>query len=210
MTTSLFLIDDHPLVCAGLVTVMKQAGHVIAGVAGDVEMALLDPGFAACQVVVLDLSLGGDDATKQMPRLLGPGRRVLACSMHEEAVRIRRAFAAGATGYVTKRETAQYLLEAVAKVAAGERYVSPRVQAALLADCPQEPNATDCSRLSDREREVFALLGEGAGPEEIARRLFISSRTVESYHIRIGEKLGVSGTRELRRLAIAAARDVHL
>jgi DNA-binding NarL/FixJ family response regulator len=189
---------------------LTQAGHTIAGVAGDVEKALSDPGLAGCQVVVLDLSLGDGDATRHVARLTGAGRRVLACSMHEEAARIRRAFAAGVSGYVTKRETAQHLLEAVARVAAGEDYVSPRVQAALLADGPQEPRALDLSCLSDRERDVLRLLSEGAGPENIARELSISPRTVEGYYARINEKLGIRGAKDLRRLAIMAAREGQL
>lgn len=210
MALSLFLIDDHPLVCAGLGTVLAQAGHRIAGTAGDVAKALSDPAFAGCHVVVLDLSLAGGDATEHLAGLIAPGRRVLVCSMHEEPARIRKAFAAGASGYVTKRETAGCLLDAVTKVAAGERYVSPRVQAVLLADDSQQSSTMDCSGLSERERDVMSLLSEGAGPEDIARQLFISPRTVESYYTRISEKLGIRGAKELRRLAIIAAREGRL
>lgn len=210
MALSLYLIDDHPLVRTGLVTVLEQAGHTIVGMADDVDKALADLNLARCGVVVLDLSLGSGDATRDIPRLAEGGRRVMACSMHEDAVRVRRVFAAGATGYVTKREAAQCLLEAVAEVAAGRRYVSPRIQAALLADEPPEQRCVNWECLSDREREVVWMLSEGISAEEIAQRLSISPRTVEGYYARINLKLAISGVKELRRLAIMAAREGHL
>lgn len=210
MSISVYLIDDHPLVRAGLATVLGQAGYLIGGAAGNVANALSDPAMSTCDVVVLDLALGEDDATGLIPSLATPNRRVLACSMYEDAARVRKVFAAGATGYVTKRETAQCLLEALAEVSAGRRYVSPRIEAVLLADEPQDQPAVNWLCLAGREHEVACMLGEGAGAETIARRLSISPRTVEAYYARINARLAIQGVKELRRLAIIAARTGQL
>ena len=210
MPTSVYLIDDHPLVRAGLAAVLGQAGYTIGGTAGDVDKALLDPALSACRVVVLDLALGDGDSTGLIPRLATPTRRVLACSMYEDAPRIRKVFAAGATGYVTKRETAQCLLHAVAEVSAGRRYVSPRVESALLSEGHENSAAVNWRLLTDREQEVACLLSEGAGVDDIARQLAISPRTVEAYYTRISSKLAIQGVKELRRLTILAARSGEL
>lgn len=210
MPTSVYLIDDHPLVRAGLAAVLGQAGYIIGGTADDVAKALLDPALSACAVVVLDLALGEGDSTALIPSLVAPNRGVLVCSMYEDAPRVRKVFGAGATGYVTKGETAQCLLQAVAEVSAGRRYFSPRVEAALLADKPHDHSTLNWHHLTDREREVVCMLADGAGAEVIARYLSISPRTVEAYYARIAARLAIQGVKELRRLAILAARSGQL
>ena len=210
MPIYVYLIDDHPLVRAGLAAVLGQAGYIIGGTADDVGKALLDPALVACGVIVLDLSLGEGDSTAHIPSLIAPNRWVLACSMHEDAPRIRKVFGAGATGYVTKRETAQCLLQAVEEVSAGRRYLSPRIEAALLADKTNDQSTVNWHRLTDREREVVCMLGDGAGVEVIAGYLSISPRTVEAYYARIATRLAIQGVKELRRLAIMAAHSGQL
>ena len=210
MPTSVYLIDDHPLVRAGLAAVLGQAGYIIGGTADDVAKALLDPALSACGVIVLDLALGENDSTALIPSLIAPNRGVLVCSMYDDAPRVRKVFGAGATGYVTKRETAQCLLQAVEEVSAGRRYLSPRIEAALLADKTHDQCTVDWHRLTDREREVVCMLGDGAGVEVIAGYLSISPRTVEAYYARIATRLAIQGVRKLRRLAILAAHSGQL
>jgi DNA-binding CsgD family transcriptional regulator len=110
--------------------------------------------------------------------------------------------AAGAGGYVTKREVGQYLVEAVHEVLAGKLYVSPRFAAGLVKRMANR-GADDLASLSEQQRHVYRLLGEGASAAEIAVELQLSPRTVESYCARMIEKFGLSGMKELRRQAIA-------
>ena len=210
MSISIYLIDDHPLVRMGLASLLAQAGYTIGGMAAGGDQALADANLSACDAVVLDLSLEDGDATGLIPQLTAHGQRVLACSMHEDATRVRKAFSAGATGYVTKRETAEHLLDAVAEVVAGRRYISPRAEAALLHDRPLEQPGVNWQCLSEREREVVRMLGEGIAAEDIARNLAISPRTVEAYYARVMSKLGIPGVKHLRRLAISASQKGEL
>ena len=131
-----------------------------------------------------------------IPELCRRGLRVLVYTMHEDPGIVRRALAAGAMGYVTKREAAQSLAEAIRAVMEGRNYVSPRVAAGLA----QAPANAD---LSPQQQELYDLLGQGCDPGEIAARLRVSPRTVETYCTRLMGKLGVNGMKELRRRAIA-------
>ena len=115
--------------------------------------------------------------------------------MHEGSHLIRSAFEAGAGGYVTKREAAHSLPEAIRAVGAGTRYLSPRAAVAI-----EEPTPLD--GLSGQQRKLYRLLGQGCANEEIARQLGISVRTLESYCARVIDKLGLQGVRELRQQAI--------
>lgn len=123
--------------------------------------------------------------------------------MHEDSSVVRKAFAAGAVGYVTKREVASCLVEAVRSVLAGKRYVSPRAEAGLVEGDLEKVAASVTGEFSEQQRRLYELLGEGLGAEEIAAALRVSPRTVESYAARMIEKLNVSGMKELRRRAIA-------
>ena len=149
-------------------------------------------------LVIVDLSLGEESGVDLIGSLCRRGLAVLVYSMHEGAQAIRHALDAGAGGYVTKRDVAESLIEAVRALAAGASYRSPRVVAALQKARPREA-------LSSQQREVFRLLGQGCANEDIAQRMDISVRTLESYCARIVDKLGLQGTKELRHLAIRDA-----
>ena len=120
--------------------------------------------------------------------------------MHEGPNAIRRALDAGAGGYVTKREAAESLVAAIRAVLAGSCYLSPRAEAALR-------ELTPLAGLSGQQQQIYRLLGQGASNEDIARQLGISVRTLESYGVRIMDKLGVQGIKELRRRAIHDALE---
>lgn len=196
-----FLVDDHPLVRQGLTAVLSQAGFTVCGEAGNGRETREHPQLASADVAILDLALGEENGVDLIAALRERGVRVLIYSMHEEPSRVTAALAAGARGYVTKREVGQYLVEAVHEVLAGQLYVSPRA-AAGLAEKPAKRPVDDTS-LSEQQRHVYGLLGEGASADEIAAELHISPRTVESYCARMIEKFGLTGMKELRRLAIA-------
>jgi DNA-binding NarL/FixJ family response regulator len=123
---SIFLVDDHPLVRQGLALLLEQAGFAIGGEADGVQAMLAHPGLASAQVVVLDVTLGPDSGLELIPTLCRRGLRVVVYSMREDAAVVRRALAAGASGYVTKSEAAQLLVEAIRAVLSGATYISPR------------------------------------------------------------------------------------
>lgn len=195
-SVAVFLVDDHPLVRQGLTSMLEQGGFTVSGEADGVESTLNHPGLTSAQVVVLDITLEQASGVDLIPALCRQGVRVVVYSMHEEPAIVRRSLGAGAAAYVTKRETAQSLAEAIRTAAAGGSYVSPRA-AAALAQHATEPD------LSRQQQELFNLLGEGCDAGEIAARLHVSRRTVETYCTRLMDKLGVDSMKELRRRAIA-------
>ena len=194
----LFLVDDHPLVRTALAQLLAGAGFDPAGQAGTSAEALAHPALAASHLAVVDLAFGQEGGIDLIRKLRARGQAVLVYSMHEESHVIRRALEAGAGGYVTKREAAESLATAIRAVLAGARYLSPRAEAAL-----QELTPVD--GLSGQQQQIYRLLGQGAANEDIARQLGISVRTLESYCVRIMDKLGTQGIKELRRRAIRAA-----
>lgn len=191
------------MVRQGLMMVLKQAGFSICGEAGGIEEALADPELSFAHLVVVDLSLDKGSGLELITKLQQRQLPSLVYSMHEDSHVVRNAFAAGALGYVTKREVASCLVEAVRSVLAGKRYVSPRAAIGLLEHDSVDPGEDRVRELSDRQRSIYALLGEGLSAGEIADRLHVSPRTVESYAARMIEKLSVTGMKELRRKAIA-------
>lgn len=196
-----FLVDDHPLVRQGLTAVLAQAGFTVCGEAGNGSETLHHPQLASADVAILDLALGEENGVDLIAALRERGIRVLVYTMYEEPSRVTGALAAGAGGYVTKREVGQYLVEAVHEVLAGKLYVSPRAASGLANQAAKR--CVDDVSLSEQQRHVYRLLGEGASADEIAAELQLSPRTVESYCARMIEKLGLTGMKELRRQAIA-------
>lgn len=200
---AVFLVDDHPLVRQGLALILEQAGFTIAGEADSVEGTRAHPGLAAAQVAILDLSLDQANGMDLLPDLCQRGVRVVVYSMHEDAAIVRRALAAGAKGYITKREAAQALVPAIRAVLDGGEYVSPRA-AAELAQHRGDPD------LSRQQEQLYDLLGQGCDTHEIAARLHVSPRTVETYCTRLMDKLGLAGMKELRQHAIADRQRLSL
>lgn len=194
----IFLVDDHPLVRAALAQLLAGAGFQPDGQAGGSAETLAHPALAASQLVVVDLALGEESGIELIKKLRARGLAVLVYSMHEGSTVIRRALDAGAGGYVTKREAAESLAAAIRAVLAGSRYLSPRAEAALR-------ELTPLDGLSGQQQQIYRLLGQGASNEDIARQLGISVRTLESYCVRIMDKLGLQGVKEMRRRAIRDA-----
>ena len=200
-TNHVFLVDDHPLVCQGIAAVLSQAGFVISGKAGNSTETLEHPQLLSANLAIVDLALGEEDGLKLIPTLRAQGILVLVYTMYEEPSRVTGALEAGATGYVTKREVGQYLVEAVRKVLDGELFLSPRAAAGLAKQAANQ-NINSPS-LSKQQKLVYRMLGEGASATEIAAELDVSPRTVESYCARMIEKLDLNGMKELRRQAIS-------
>lgn len=203
-----FLVDDHPIVRQGLgLLVNREPDLMVCGEA--------DGGFAVLQIVanlrpdilVLDISLNGPDGLDLLKtiRLKEPALPVLVLSMHDESNYAERALRAGANGYIMKQEATEKVLTAIRKILRGEIYLSDQLTSRMLQHLiagSAPPKGTPLSSLSDRELEVFRLIGEGHGTRQIADELHISVKTVESYQAHIKEKLSLRNARELVQHAI--------
>ncbi|MEO2087900.1 MAG: response regulator transcription factor [Gemmataceae bacterium] len=197
------LADDHAVVRAGLKALLDaQPDLSVVGEAADGLTAVELAGQLQPDVAVVDVSmpgLGGGEVTEGIARDY-PRVRVVALTAHEESGYVRRLLAAGAAGYVLKRSAADELVRAVRAVAAGEGYLDPGVAGGVverLRDAP--PPAT--AELSERETEVVRLIAHGYSNKEIAAKLGLSVKTVETYKTRSLEKLGLRSRVDIVRYA---------
>ena len=205
----ILLIDDHPAVRQGLALLLSLDHHQVCGEAGNRQEMLQQLATCRADLALLDLSLGSESGLDLIDDLRQWAVPVLVYSFREDADTIRRVFSLGAAGYVTKREVASVLLNAVREVLDGHRHMSPFVAQSLADSVVATPQAVRESLLSEREQQIIDLLGQGCGNQEIGERLAISVRTVESYCSRACEKLGLSGMKELRRHAIQSPRQIE-
>jgi len=196
-----FLVDDHPAMRAGLALLLTQLGYVICGEAENRAQVRQGLAQAQARIALVDLSLGEESGLHVLADLHAAQIPAIVYSMYEDCATITRAFASGATGYVTKREVADVLLTAIGAVLAGQRYISPRA-AQSLADRALTPGQTARIALTEREEQIMAGLGRAETSAEIAKNLGISVHTVQTYYARIIEKLGLDGMKALRKLAI--------
>ena len=204
MTIRILIADDHEIVAEGLKSLVEaESGMEVIGIVPDGREAVKHARDSKPDVVVMDMSmpeLNGADATRAILQN-DPSCRVIVLSMYAEREYVRRALKAGALGYVVKRSAAKEMVDAIRAVHAGQRYLSPRV-----ADVVIEAGADDkddlLAKLSMREREVLQLLAEGNTGAEIAQRLSLSQKTVETYRARLVEKLGIRDLPGLVRFAI--------
>ncbi len=195
------IVDDHPAVRTGLTLLLEPKGISVCGQTDNLEEALACLNQLQPDVVLVDLSLGDEDGSVLITELHGRNIPSLVYSMHEDGRRVSGAFAAGALGYVTKREVHRVLVQAISEVAEGKRFVSPRAALALAGHAAVGPDQAALSELSAQEQQVYRLLQEGKPTRAIAAAMLISPRTVESYCERMCTKLGLSGMRELRHYA---------
>ena len=200
----ILLADDHSLVRHGFRMILAaEADMEIAGEAGNGREALELAQKLKPDVVVMDVAmpeLNGIEATRRLIEL-SPRTRVLALSMHKDAVYVREILRAGARGYLLKDSADADLLAAVRAVAKGEGYLSPGVSDAVLSDYRR--HVTDpLDLLTSREREVLQLIAEGKTNKEIATSLTLSVYTVEAHRGRLMEKLNLHSTGELVRFAV--------
>ncbi len=204
----ILVVDDHPIVRQGLAMMInREADLVICGEAEDATGAMLVLASARPDVLIVDISLNGPDGLDLLKniRTTHPTLPVLILSMHDESIYAERALRAGANGYIMKQEATEKVLVAVRRILHGEVYVSDRIASKILkhyitgAGTLRNSSIAD---LSDRELEVFRLIGEGHGTRQIAEDLHISIKTVESYQAHIKEKLSLRSARELMQHAI--------
>ena len=202
----ILLIDDHEVVRAGVKRIFDKQpqGTVLFGEASTAPEALDLVRAQAWDAVVLDLSLGGRDGLEVLKELkqIRPRLPVLILSMHSEGLFARRAFKAGASGYITKDIPRSELVTAINKVIEGGTYVSPTLAEELAVDLRRGADRPPHELLSDREFEVMRLIASGKTVSEIAELLSLSDSTISTYRARIMEKMGMKTNAELTHYAI--------
>lgn len=203
------LVDDHPLVRAGIRRVLEtRAGLSVVGEASSGGEALRLIEDLKPDIVVLDLAmpdLDGLDVLDRLRRRSG-ALHILVLTMHAQGEYVRRAIEAGADGYLLKESAVQELLTAIDTVQSGRPYYSPRIQPELerrTAEAGSE-QPPDLSRLTGREREVLRGIARGQSTKEIAARLSISARTVETHRANLMRKLELRSIARLTQFAIRA------
>jgi DNA-binding NarL/FixJ family response regulator len=200
------VVDDHPLYRQGVATLIAQELRLDkAGEAGSIAEALALLEKARPRIAIVDISLQGQSGLELVRTIKSdfPETSVLVVSMHEENLYGERALKAGARGYVMKHENPSALLEAVREVLEGRIAVSEELRERMLEGIVGgKADADPVERLSDRELEVFTLIGRGCGAAEIAERLSLSVKTVNAYRDHIKEKLGLPSAADLRKYAV--------
>jgi len=212
MKTRVFIVDDHPLVRESLANLIAQQPDMsICGEAEYSSTALAAIATLQPDVAVVDLSLGdgsGLDLIRDL-RKLHPRVAVLVLSMHDESWYAERALRAGARGYVMKRAASRDVLDAIRRVREGRMALTPDLAETLAAKLVAGPleMADPVATLSDRELDVFRLLGQGRQTRQIADALHLSMKTVQAYCARIKDKLGLNSANELLREAVRWLAD---
>jgi two-component system response regulator NreC len=195
------LADDHAVVRSGLRMLLEaEPGFAVLAEAGDIDSARRYVRGHHPAVLVLDLNMPGGSSVEAIPemRAEAPDTHIVVLTMQEEPAFARQALAAGATGYVLKKDAGGELVEAVRRAAVGETYLNPTLGARIAREPPPGPP----DDLSPREVEVLRLIALGHTNGEIAQKLFLSVRTVETHRAHIQQKLRVSTRAELVGYAI--------
>jgi len=203
-----FLVEDHPVTRRGLgLLIDQEADLMVCGQAAAAVAALMGIQTTKPDVVIVDIAIPGRDGLELIKDMgeLHPQLPTVVLSVLDETIYAHRALQAGARGYVMKREPVEQLLTAVREVLAGEVYLSAAMRKQLLLtslDLSHPVSDFGVKLLSDRELEIFRLVGEGFGTQKIAATLNLSISTVETHRTHIKEKLGVKHAPDLVREAV--------
>ena len=203
-----FIVDDHPIVRERVGELINQETDlVVCGEAEDAVQAVKAIAAAAPDIAIVDITLKdtyGIELIKQL-KDLHPKLPILVLSMHDESLYGERALRAGAKGYLTKQEATKKIIDAIRRILRGEIYVSDKLAGSLVrkvAGGNTEGGGSPVDVLTDRELEVFQLLGQGLTVREVAERLFVSTKTIEAHREHIKQKLNFKTSSELLRFAI--------
>jgi DNA-binding NarL/FixJ family response regulator len=211
----IFLVDDHPLVREWLTNLINQQPDlVVCGETESAPHALQAIAALKPDVAIVDISLKNSSGIELIKNLkqCEPNVAVLVLSMHDESHYAERALRAGAKGYIMKRETTKKVIDAIRRVLEGKLYVSDTVAETLTTRLVAgRPHASQSpvEQLSDRELEVFELLGQGLGTRQISESLRVSVKTVQAYCARVKEKMNLNSATELLREAIRWNETKH-
>jgi DNA-binding NarL/FixJ family response regulator len=208
MKFRIMVVDDHTIVLHGLSQLINNEPDLeVTMLAETAEraMEMLDSGQVP-DMLITDISLPGLSGIELTKKVVAshPKLPVLVLSMHDELVHGERAFRAGAKGYLTKQEATEKVIIAIRKILGGEVYLSERMQSVLLQKVrggPKNQVVSVLSNLTDREYEIFRLIGLGLGSSEIATKLNRSVKTIEAHRANLKQKLGLRNANELNRFA---------
>ena len=211
--TQVLIVDDHPVVRDGLTTIINHERDLnVCGEADDAYEALKAAAELKPDIVVVDISLKNSDGIELTKTIKSkyPKLPVVVLSVHDESVYAERALIAGAKAYLMKDAVSENIVKAIRTVLSGEIYVSNTISKKFLhkiAGDKVDTNKTTIEKLSDREFEVFRLIGEGYKPSQIAKKLHLSVKTIETYRGRLKEKLNLNSAIEILQYAIKWAKS---
>ena len=201
----ILIVDDHEVVRDGVKRIFEEQAETTAfGDASTASEALHLISEHDWDIVVLDLSLGGRSGLDLLKELkqVRPRTPVLILSMHSEEQYARRAFKAGAAGYITKDSSQAELSKAIEKVIKGGKYVTPILAERLVTHLAKGTDTAPHDTLSDREFQVMRMIASGKTVSEIAQLIHLSDKTISTHRARILEKMGMKTNAELTRYAI--------
>lgn len=208
-TKRIFIVDDHPVMRMGLVQLINSKTDLqVCGEAGNVREARDLIGQTKPDLVILDMTLPDGHGLELLKDIGALYEEVatLVLSSNDESVYAERVLKAGARGYIMKEAAATHLLDAIKTVLSGQIYVSQRMSQLIVAmftgQKGRRNGSSPIDKLTDRELEVFQLLGEGKGSRDIAEQLGISIRTIDAHRAHIKEKLGINDANALVRQAV--------
>jgi DNA-binding NarL/FixJ family response regulator len=204
--TKIILVDDHPIVRQGLRQILQNEKDLeVISEAEDANTAFKAVESQNPDILIVDLSLKGMGGLELIKWIRGQGLKtaILVVSMHDEALYAERALKAGANGYVMKQEAPETVVTAIRAILKGDVYISaPIAQRVLKALMPDKSGKSGIEKLSDRELEIFNLLGKGMRVQEISKTLSLSVKTVETYQSNIKTKLAIESAAELSQYAV--------
>jgi two-component system response regulator NreC len=220
MKVRLLLADDHPLVRSGLIKLLEPyKDFTVVGEAGDGEEAVAMTKKLQPDIVIIDLSmpkLTGIEATKIIRKEM-PGTKVLVLTMHENEEYVYQILKSGAGGYMLKNSTREELASAIRAVAKGEKFISPQVSEIMVNAYLNKAKQRDTTMsgsddelpLTRREKEVLYFIAEGLSNVQIAEKLFLSTRTVETHRTNIMQKLDIHDAANLMRFALEKKTQLY-
>ncbi|PHR27119.1 MAG: DNA-binding response regulator [Desulfotalea sp.] len=208
MRSRVIIVDDHPIFRMGMGELLNQEDDFfVCGLAEDITSARKVIEEEAPDLAIVDITLAGDnglDLVKELSKQRNP-LLILVLSMHDEQVWAERAIRAGARGYIMKKEASENVISALRNIRNGKIHVSHSIMERFLDRLqtqPEIPIAPTVDRLTDRELEVFRLIGSGLSTREIAERMKLGLKTIGTYRDRVKHKLGIKNAAELSRRAV--------
>ena len=204
---NIVIVDDHPTTREGLRSVInREPDLMVCGEAANAKQAMDAVEKLAPDLLLLDITMPGKSGLELVKDLktLHPQLAILTVSMHDESLYAERVLRAGAGGYISKQQPPEELVRAVRQVLANRVYLSPEVSERLLQrfSGKLQANQSPTEILTDRELEIFQLIGEGKSPNEIARQLHLSAKTVAVHNANIRRKLKIKSTAQFIRFAV--------
>lgn len=204
--TRILIVDDHPLVRSGFAQLIGDCPDLeVCGEAGDMSEALKQVEATNPDLAIIDLSLAGGSGLDLIEHIRARNKKILmlVASMHDETLYAERVLAAGARGYINKQEAQERIIQAIRQVLSGKVYLSQHMTDRLLSGMVDaNGEKRDIDSLSNRELQVFELIGQGVATSQMAEQLNLSVKTIETHQAHLKKKLGLRSAHELNQRAI--------